>query len=85
MSHNTIDLRNKRFGRLTAIEPTDNRQINGQVIWKCRCRCGGWALVGTSNLTTGNTLSCGCLQKEISKVPDSKRRKMADQLRQKES
>lgn len=28
--------------------------------WKCQCRCGAILLVRTSNLTSGNTTSCGC-------------------------
>jgi len=33
-------------------------------VWQCRCDCGKSTLVPTSNLKTGNTKSCGCLQRE---------------------
>ena len=29
----------KRFGRLTALEPTTERE-NGYIVWLCRCSCG---------------------------------------------
>lgn len=57
------DLSGKRFGRLTAIEPTGERK-HGYVVWKCRCDCGGYALVQSGKLTSGHTMSCGCLARE---------------------
>ena len=35
--------------------------------WRCRCDCGGEAVVGQTLLQTGKTKSCGCLQSEIYK------------------
>ena len=55
------DLTNKKFGRLTAVRPTDKRD-RSEVIWKCRCGCGGECFVRGSHLNTGNTKSCGCLR-----------------------
>ena len=57
---NVIDLTGKRFGRLVVIEPTKERK-NESVVWRCRCDCGKYTNVITSNLTKGNTKSCGCL------------------------
>ncbi len=59
------DLRNQRFGRLVAINPTDDR-FNKYVIWRCRCDCGNMIYVASKNLTSGATQSCGCLAKERS-------------------
>ena len=59
-----VDLTGKRFGRLVALEPTIKRQ-GGNVVWKCRCDCGLEHFAPADNLGTGNTKSCGCLQKEI--------------------
>lgn len=53
----------QRFGRLTAIEPTDKTTSSG-VIWRCRCDCGNEAFVSASSLRKGNTKSCGCLNLE---------------------
>lgn len=52
------DITNKRFGKLTAIQPTSKR-ANGSVVWKCKCDCGNIAYVSQGNLTNG-TASCGC-------------------------
>ena len=34
------------------------------IIWKCQCDCGNIIETSSSYLTTGETQSCGCLQKE---------------------
>ena len=60
-----IDITNKRYGRLTAIKPTKNRdKYNGSVIWACKCDCGKMVDVSYKNLARGEVKSCGCLQKE---------------------
>ncbi len=58
-----VDLKGKRFGKLTAIHPTDRRD-HGSVVWACRCDCGNETEVAANLLTSGNTRSCGCLQTE---------------------
>ena len=57
------DLTGQRFGRLTAIRPTDKRQ-GSWIIWECKCDCGSIAYVGSAKLRCGHTQSCGSLQKE---------------------
>ena len=61
------DLTGKQFGRLIAMSPTDGRSIGGCVFWKCLCSCGTSVNVISSSLITGNTQSCGCLQKETTR------------------
>lgn len=58
------DVRGQRFGRLVAIQPTDQR-LCGQVVWECQCDCGKTAYISIRNLKSGNTTSCGCLHSEI--------------------
>jgi hypothetical protein len=58
------DISNERFGRLVAINPTDERK-DGSVIWECLCDCGNFKNVKVKNLTQGDVKSCGCLFKEI--------------------
>ena len=59
------NLAGQRFGRLTAIRPTDKREnATGSVIWECRCDCGNMTFVSSTALTSGNTTSCGCYKKE---------------------
>lgn len=53
----------KRFGRLTVIEETSERQ-SGSVVWLCQCDCGKLTKVCTRSLNSGNTTSCGCFHKE---------------------
>ena len=59
-----IDLTNKKFGKLTVIEPIENCvSLKGINItrWKCKCECGNYTNVRTGNLISGHTKSCGCL------------------------
>ena len=44
------NIQNERFGMLTAIGPTDQRNF-GNVIWKCRCDCGKIVYKSTSYLS----------------------------------
>jgi hypothetical protein len=58
------DLTGQVFGRLTVIECS---YINARrnLVWRCRCECGGETEVPGSTLTSGNTRSCGCLAVEM--------------------
>lgn len=58
------DIRNQRFGRLLALEPTEERR-NGGVVWKCLCDCGNIHYATAPLLNQGKVRSCGCLQKEV--------------------
>lgn len=60
---NKLDITGRRFGRLLAVSPTDERK-NSKVVWLCRCDCGNEVLLSTTRLNTGNTKSCGCLKAE---------------------
>lgn len=57
------NLSNKRFGRLTAIEVA-GRNERGNVVWKCKCDCGGIKVAETGSLIAENVQSCGCLHSE---------------------
>ncbi len=54
----------RRFGRLTALSPTDKRDSKGSVVWLCQCDCGNTCEVTHDKLTRGNTTSCGCIRRE---------------------
>lgn len=58
-----IDLTGRKFGRLTVIEEA-GRDKFGAVLWRCRCDCGNESIVLSNSLRRGNTLSCGCLNRE---------------------
>ena len=59
-SHNIKDISNQRFGKLIALEPTEQRSTIQSVIWKCLCDCGKEVYVSGSDLRRGHTKSCGC-------------------------
>lgn len=59
------DLTDRRFGKLTAIEPTEQRS-RGAVVWRCLCDCGNEVLVESRRLSSGAVLSCGCSQPDYS-------------------
>lgn len=63
-----IDLTGKKFGRLTVVSLKQKAsRIDGKqkpTKWLCLCDCGKEKAVNPSNLKSGFTQSCGCLQKE---------------------
>lgn len=63
------DLKNKQFGRLTALY---SRNINKRYEWLCECECGKKVWVKTANLINGHTKSCGCLNREVASKNNSK-------------
>ena len=73
------DLRGMKFGRLTAIEPSENRG-RGRVIWRCICECGNETNALNYNLLNGHTLSCGCLRKERQIEANTKHRMSKSRL-----
>lgn len=60
---NIKDLTNKRFGKLTAVYPTDKRK-NGKIVWHCLCDCGNEIDVSSTYLSCGDTKSCGCIKQK---------------------
>ena len=60
-----VDLKGQRFDRLLVLEEA-GRDAWYSVLWKCKCDCGNKTIVSSGRLKSGNTKSCGCLQKERS-------------------
>lgn len=56
------DLTGQKFGKITPIKPLDKRK-NKKVVWLCKCDCGNECEIAGTNLTSGNTRSCGCIAK----------------------
>lgn len=56
---NMVDLAGRKFGMLTAIEPSDERK-GRSVVWRCRCDCGREIEASAYMLTSGQRVSCGC-------------------------
>ena len=58
---NYIDLTGNRYGKLTVIERLENNRY-GHTVYRCKCDCGGYAIVESGSLKSGKTLSCGCIK-----------------------
>lgn len=54
-----LDIAGQKYGRLTAIKPTDKRTSSG-IIWECLCDCGNVHYTTPHAMRAGNVLSCGC-------------------------
>lgn len=73
------DITNKRFGRLIAIKPVGKTKSR-EIMWKCKCDCGNCVEVLGSSLRAGRTKSCGCYNKEISSIVNTKHGKSYTRL-----
>ena len=62
MSWNAIGMAGKRFGRLLVMARVGT--LRGQVLWFCRCDCGGTIETTGHEIRKGSTRSCGCLMRE---------------------
>lgn len=56
-----IDYTGQKFGKLTAISPTNKRGSDGSIIWLYKCDCGNYKEINCHEVNNGRTLSCGCL------------------------
>lgn len=65
MAKERIDLKGKRFGKLTVIEKAPNKGV--KTTWLCNCDCGNTTIARTNCLRKGQTKSCGCLITEVLK------------------
>jgi hypothetical protein len=67
------DLTGKVFERWTVLQrgpnstPTEATP-NGQTRWLCQCACGTLKLVLGRSLRSGQSRSCGCLQRELTRA-----------------
>ena len=56
-----LDITGVRYGRLVALEYV------GKSKWLCKCDCGNTTTVSLQSLKTGNTKSCGCYQRDVTR------------------
>lgn len=58
------NIRGKKFGKLTALYPLDDRS-HTSVVWKCQCDCGALLNVRANHLISGHTTQCpACRRKQ---------------------
>jgi hypothetical protein len=58
-----LDLTGKKFSKLT-VESEAGRDSYGRAQWLCVCDCGERVIIGSNNLRTGNSKSCGCVKRQ---------------------
>lgn len=60
MSRKVIDLKGKKFGKLTVIKKSNKINISGDAYWDCECECGEKKTYRTDTLRKTNIQHCGC-------------------------
>lgn len=68
------DLMGLRFGRLIVLSRAQSN-YRCDAMWKCLCGCGKSIIVRAWCLRSGNTRSCGCLQREVTALNGLKNKK----------
>ena len=63
-----VDITGERFGMLTAIKDTGEKNSSGCHLWECRCDCGGSVITTVGNLRFGTKWNCGCTRRERKRV-----------------
>ena len=57
-------LEGQRFGRLTVISATEERDVCGRIKWLCECNCKNKTKVKVSTSELHKNSSCGCIRRE---------------------
>lgn len=60
-----FDYTGEKYGYLTVLEFV--KRENKKTYWKCKCDCGKEIIIPITYLTSGDTKSCGCYRKKVSK------------------
>jgi hypothetical protein len=66
-SSRQIDMTGQRFGRWTVISRSEEINPEGKAMWLCRCDCGVVRSVIGRSLRAGLSMSCGCLNLELTR------------------
>ena len=67
MGNKAVDLVGQKFGRWVVVERAGSLR-NGSALWRCKCECGRVSVVGTNDLKSGRSRSCGCFQMEVARL-----------------
>lgn len=69
-----------RFGRLKVVGRSDFKPAGyeGGSLWVVQCSCGTEKIVAARNLSSGNTRSCGCMQRQRASLYHALQRVMAE-------
>lgn len=63
---NIVELAGMTFGRWTVIGYSHN--TGRCTYWTCRCECGTVKQISSPSLRAGQSRSCGCLQRELTRI-----------------
>lgn len=66
------NLTGAHFGRWTVLDPVPDPKKRGCLKYICRCDCGVERLIRASRLIAGTSMSCGCLQRELTSARATK-------------
>jgi len=69
MSKKVVDIAGRKFGRLTALRIVGKKHNN--VLWLFDCECGKQTITQGRHARSGNTKSCGCLQRDKATIHGS--------------
>lgn len=61
------NLKNKKFGLLTALYPTKTKD-GTHMYWICQCDCGKQKEIASNHLKSGSVQSCGCIKTSIGEM-----------------
>lgn len=64
MASKPKDWTGQRFGKLTAIRNTFEKDVTGNYLWEYRCDCGNVKVLKSGNVVSGGISSCGCSHRE---------------------
>jgi 5-methylcytosine-specific restriction endonuclease McrA len=77
-AHNRLNLVGQKFGRLQVIESAGSQVYGSQgkrkSVWLCLCDCGTSKIIAGGALTSGNSKSCGCAQRESIPISAARRK-----------
>ena len=61
-----LNITNQQFGCIIALEPTNQKESNGSIIWKCKCtKCNSEHYLSTKKLRNQKYINCPkCKEKE---------------------
>lgn len=63
MAQKLIDETGNKYGNLTVLYKTKDK--NNRTAWMCKCDCGNETDVIGGDLRSGRTMSCGCYSRDI--------------------
>ena len=63
-AYNFKDETGNIYGYLTVLSRAENTKRRAALNGLCQCKCGKTCIILGKHLRSGNTKSCGCLQKE---------------------